>query len=321
MRKIATLFVALGLVAGLTACSAPAEEAPPAEQESTNSSECLAASGPSSDAVTVEGEFNTASTAEFDFPIEVTETERTVLQEGDGDVVESGNIVSTGLAMYNGTTGEELSNNIGDGRPASLPVSMEQVLPGLVHAFQCSTVGSRIVAVMPPSDLWGDQGYPDLGVGGTDSVVLVADIIDIVPPPAPPELPKPLEWTENVPEVELGDAPVVTLPEGDAPAELLLAVLEEGDGPVVEPGASVTVDYQGTSWETREIFDESYGKAPATFNVNGVVQGFGAALVGQKVGSTVLVTMPPELAYGTDPAAHDLGGQSLLFLIEIRGIA
>ncbi|MHA6668986.1 FKBP-type peptidyl-prolyl cis-trans isomerase [Homoserinimonas sp. A447] len=313
MRKSATLFVVLGLVAGLTACSAP-EEAPEKKDAAVGASDCLAASGASSEAVKVDGEFGASPTVKFDFPVQVKKTERTVLLEGDGDVVSAGDVISTGFAMYNATTGEEISNSIAEGQAAELTVSTDSILEGLVSTLQCSTVGSRVISVIPPAEMWGEQGYADLGIEGTDSVVMVADVVSIVPPLTP------ATWADNVPEVELGDAPVVTLPEGDAPAELLLAVLEEGDGEVVEATDPVTLDYQGTSWETREVFDQSYGKEPITLQANGFVKGFTAALVGQKVGSTLLVTIPAEHAYGPDPAAHELGGQSLVFLIEITGV-
>src|SRR5690554_5325657 len=88
VRKSATLFVVLGLAAALTACSAPQEEAPtPAPEPSAGSTDCLATGGDSSDEVAVDGEFGAAPTVEFEFPVEVTETERTVLLEGDGEVV------------------------------------------------------------------------------------------------------------------------------------------------------------------------------------------------------------------------------------------
>ena len=68
------------------------------------------------------------------------------------------------------------------------------------------------------------------------------------------------------------------------------------------------------------MFDSSVKRGePATFATDQVIQGFGAALVGQKVGTKLIVTIPPELAYGTDPAAHELGGQTLVFLVEIEG--
>src|SRR5690606_14697817 len=158
VRKPATLFVALGLVAGLTACSAPAEEPPPAAEESTaGSTDCLAANGSGTAAITAGGEFGATATGAFNFATTVTEPERTVVLDTEGDVVASGDSISTGFAMYNGTTGEEISNSIAEGQAAELVVSNEQILPGLVNVLQCATVGSRVVAVIPPSELWGDQ--------------------------------------------------------------------------------------------------------------------------------------------------------------------
>ena len=45
--------------------------------------------------------------------------------------------------------------------------------------------------------------------------------------------------------------------------------------------------------------------------------GFVQALAGQKVGSQVLVVIPPALGYGEDAKAHELGGKTLVFVIDI----
>ena len=109
----------------------------------------------------------------------------------------------------------------------------------------------------------------------------------------------------------------MTLPATAPPTDLRIVVLEEGDGAVVGPFDSVTVNYQGTAWETGEIFDSSFERGePATFQVQGVVQGFMQALVNQKVGSRVLVTMPPALGYGGSPG-HELETSTLVFLIDM----
>jgi peptidylprolyl isomerase len=55
-----------------------------------------------------------------------------------------------------------------------------------------------------------------------------------------------------------------------------------------------------------------------------VVEGFGAALVGQKVGTRLVVTIPPEYAYGEKGAGSDssgLAGQTLVFVIDIQKTA
>lgn len=165
---------------------------------------------------------------------------------------------------------------------------------------------------------FGEEGVPALNLSGSETLVFVIDVIEVQTPPEPVT---PGAWTEGVPEVDLGvTPPVVTLPEGGAPDELVLAVLEQGDGDVVGDDATVLVDYQGTSWQTGEIFDQSFGAQPATFPVTGVIQGFAAGLIGQQVGTTLLVSIPADLAYGTDPEAHPLGGQDLLFLVTIIDI-
>ncbi|RNL60496.1 FKBP-type peptidyl-prolyl cis-trans isomerase [Nocardioides marmoriginsengisoli] len=104
------------------------------------------------------------------------------------------------------------------------------------------------------------------------------------------------------------------------PTDLVLKVIKEGDGATVGTGDSVTVDYQGTNWDTGKVFDESYGKQPATFSTDQVVPGFGAALVGQKVGSQVMVSIPPKYGYGEtgNAQAGIKGTDSLLFIVEIK---
>lgn len=108
------------------------------------------------------------------------------------------------------------------------------------------------------------------------------------------------------------------------PTELVLKVLKQGTGATVKSGDSVTVDYQGTNWTTNTVFDQSYTRGePATFTTDGVVPGFGAALVGQKVGSQVVVGIPPEFGYGSagQPSANIGGTDTLVFVIEIKSVA
>lgn len=321
MRTGIAIVLAAGLIGSLAACSSPAEDptSPPA------SGDCaVTTSGAVSDAIDVSGDFGSKPTVKIDTPITSTKTERSVVIEGDAKngVAEEGQQVALNFVIINGTNGEELSApDFTDAGSTTFTIDESQFLVGLVKTLRCSEVGSRVVGVIPPVDSWGDTGSTELGVDPADSIVFVADIVSVVPSRATGE-DQPVE--EGFPTVKLADdgTPTVTIPEGKAPTELKLTVLKKGDGAEVKKGASVTVQYQGTNWDTKEIFDQSWGRGAATFTTDGVVEGFSKALVGQTVGSQVLVVIPPALGYGEAGSSDNaLAGQTLVFVIDILSVA
>lgn len=313
LRLAAPVALAAASALVLAGCAGGDGSAP----ESTSpaaAGECMdVSSGSGSDAITADGTFGEVPNATFETPLEAEELERSILIEGDGDPTEPGDAVDVVLTMYSATSGEQLIS-----QPASLGVGETSLLTAFRAAVDCVPIGTRTATVAPASDVYGDQGNESIGVEPGEAVVIVADVTGITEEPAPAE---PGEWTENVPEVTFNgeESPTVVIPDAPASPELLLKVLEEGDGETVEAGDQVSVRYQGLNWETKEIFDQSYPGEPVTFGTDQVIAGFGGALVGQKVGTKLIVTIPPEYGYGTDPAAHQLGGQTLVFVVEIEG--
>lgn len=311
---VAALAVAL---AGCTAGDPDTGSTPDSTPTASDSGKRVCAtSGAGTDKVDVTGDFGSIPTVVIDEPIEVDTTERRVVIEGEGDPAVYGDTVRVDFTLYNGTTGDTATQTEYDGgNAAEFLLNEVAFIPGLVRTIECSKPGARVIGVVPASQAFGENGLADFNISAGDTVVFVVDVLEVERPL------QPAAWTDGVPTVTRdGDVPVVTLPEGDAPTELLEAVLEEGDGATVVAGDTVQLHYQGTSWETGEVFDQSFGGDPAAFATNQVVQGFGAALVGQKVGSTVVVVIPPALGYGPDPQAHQLGGQTLVFLIDILGV-
>ncbi|ORU93458.1 MAG: hypothetical protein A6F72_07020 [Cycloclasticus sp. symbiont of Poecilosclerida sp. N] len=98
-------------------------------------------------------------------------------------------------------------------------------------------------------------------------------------------------------------------------------VLTEGNGN--KPTATDTVDvhYEG-SLINGTIFDSSIKRGePATFPVNGVIQGWQEALQLMPVGSKWKVFIPSELAYGAQGAGRDIGAnETLIFEMELLAI-
>ncbi len=109
---------------------------------------------------------------------------------------------------------------------------------------------------------------------------------------------------------------VVTLPSG-----LQYKIVKAGTGP--KPGANdtVTVNYEG-SLLNGQVFDSSYKRGESiTFPVSGVISGWQEALQLMPVGSTWMLYIPPNLAYGEAGAGDVIGpNETLVFKVELLSV-
>jgi peptidylprolyl isomerase len=124
-----------------------------------------------------------------------------------------------------------------------------------------------------------------------------------------------------------GEKPTLTVPATSAPAKLTTDVLTAGNGAAVASGQSVVVNYLGQTWDPKDgkpnVFDNSYDKKQpfaTPIGKKAVITGWDQALVGQKAGSRLLLTIPPDLAYGAKADAQKpLAGHTLLFVVDLLG--
>lgn len=97
-------------------------------------------------------------------------------------------------------------------------------------------------------------------------------------------------------------------------------VLLEGKGNNPTLNDNVTVHYHGTLIDGT-IFDSSVDrKQPATFPLNGVIQGWQEALQMMSVGSKWKIFIPSELAYGESGAGAIGPNSTLIFEVELLSI-
>lgn len=319
MRRRSALLssgLSAALLLSLAAC-APGGSAPA-------DGDCAPA-GTASDAVSVEGAFGEVPTIEFDGPLMPDATQRTVIEQGEGDAAANGDTVVIEYTVLNGETGAELATTGFTGENAErFPIDTASAqLVGFSLLLDCATPGTRLAGVIPPVEGFGEQGVPELSLTGSESLVFVIDVVSIVPPALERAEGESQEAPEGFPTVELADngAPTITLPDSEPFTEFDLAVLILGDGPVVEDGQTVTVHYTGMNWNTGEIFDSSWERGTtADFPTSGVIQGFRDALVGQTVGSQVIAIIPPDLGYGPSGGTPDgsIGPDDVIvFVVDI----
>lgn len=116
--------------------------------------------------------------------------------------------------------------------------------------------------------------------------------------------------------------PEIDFIEGPAPTELVVTDLVVGDGAEATPGARVEVHYVGVDFESGEEFDSSWGRGESIeFPLNGLIRGWQEGIPGMRVGGRRQLVAPPQWAYGPAGGGHRLSGRTLVFVIDLLGVA
>lgn len=277
-------------------------------------------------AVEVSGSPTAKPTIEVPTPFTTRSTVRRILSKGTGAAARAGQRVTVQYVGINGTDGKQFDSSWTRGA-VSFVLDPKQYMPGLVTGLLDVPVGSRVLVAVPPKEGYGVQGSPAVGIGPTDTLVVVVDLRSardvLTRATGTPVAPKP-----GLPTVRAGadGKPTITVPTGTPPAGLVVQPLITGRGPVVQRSQQVIVQYTGVIWGTRRVFDSSWNRGtPASFaiGVGKVIAGWDAGLVGQPVGSRVLLVIPPDQGYGAegyDPAGIK-GTDTLVFVIDILDAA
>ena len=193
------------------------------------------------------------------------------------------------------------------------------------EAFLCQRAGSRIALTGTVQDIFGQVSGNELKP--TDTVAVVFDVVAAYPGKSTgtPQIAQ-----DGMPAVTAAPdgRPGIAVPSIPAPTELRISTLTKGDGAVITEGQTVVAHYTGVLWGG-SVFDSSWDKdRPADLvaldftknNGKGVVPGFAKALIGQTVGSRVLVVIPPSEGYPAGSAPTSIpDGSTMIFVIDILG--
>ena len=250
-------------------------------------------------------------------------TVKTVIH-GTGATVSNTDSMAANFVLYfwDGT-GSTLKANTFIQNPTMIGGTM---LPGLETALIGQKVGSRVLAVIPPADGYGTSGNSQLGVSGTTTLVFVIDLIKSYPNTASASGTQESNGGGILPTVSAhaGSAPTITIPSKTPPSTLVTKTLIKGNGPKLVKGQFVVAQYTGYIWRTKKVFDSSWTTgAPFGFvmdaNPEQVISGWDSGLVGQTVGSRVMLVIPPKDGYGTSGASQAgiNGTDTLVFVVDI----
>ncbi len=278
--------------------------------------------------VTVKGDVG--KLPEVEFPEGAPEESLAVetLKEGKGTAARKGDLVVADYVGYrwSGSERKLLASSYAQGSPGAFPTG--QVVPGLAKALVGARPGSRVVARIPPEEGFGEKGDPKHRVDGDDTLVYVLDVRAVYGRSAGPrgERQAPLDdpALPRVADAGAGQVPRVEVPRRAAPKGLQVRTLVRGDGPPVQKDQLVALQYAGYFWRDGRVFNSSWSEgrpAAVTIGTGQVMKGWDRGLVGQRVGSRVLLVVPPSLGYGSKglPRFGIKGNDTLVFVVDLLG--
>jgi peptidylprolyl isomerase len=234
--------------------------------------------------------------------------------------------VSTFLWVGNGSTKKDVYSDYDNGAPEAI-ANGDQLSDVFGKLLSGATYGSRVAAVTTASELFGPSAENNqLGVGATDTLVIVADLVE-----KQEESPTPTDDAahdaspDTQPSVvEEGGKPTgldfsgIDEPALDTPVQRV--VIDEGTGAAVKASDTVKVNYLGATYDAKEPFDESFSGQPLTSSLSGLIQGWTIGLTGVKVGSRVLLQIPPAYGYGAQGSGSIPGNATLWFVIDVLAV-
>ncbi|WP_054011177.1 FKBP-type peptidyl-prolyl cis-trans isomerase [Arthrobacter sp. ERGS1:01] len=321
MRRLIALLLPLLLL--VSACSGGAST-----QSGSTSTAKPAASVPASNAealasvkVADQGK-GKAPKVTFDQPLKISAESMRLVTPGTGAQIKDGQVVEFSEIALDTTNGKTLGENFTKGPGGSITLSdtFKTQFPLVYNTFLSAKLGAYIayatpaVPAVPASGTTPSQAATPASV----SVFQVTSAKDPAKLMSAADVAA-LAKAGGLPTAKF-DAkgiPSISIPKKDAPADLAVQVLTEGKGAVLTASDSISALYTGWTWSDSKEFDSSFTKnAPVTFSLSGVIPGWTMGLTGQKVGSTVLLTIPASLAYGETPDAGKPAGP-LVFVVKI----
>lgn len=300
-RTLLTTALAAGTAIGLAAC----------EGDDTSGTDPSASGAAAIDGVTVSGEVGAEPTVTFTAPLAVTEPASKIVVQGDGAAIAAGDVVALHTAYLGAKDGKVLQS-AWQGAPANiLAADAEANGQETADFLQTATVGSRFVMLGQVQDSTG-QAVPIVQVSDIVSKVLPRAEGTATPPPA--DQPQFTLDGSGVPQLE-------GAPSAPAPTSTVATVTIAGDGPVTEAGQTLVMHYSGWKYSDGSSFDSSWERgAPFAFVLGQgqVIAGWDGPLAGQKVGSQLLLVIPPAEAYGEKGTSQsELAGETLIFVADI----
>lgn len=312
LSKAVTAVCATIICLGVTACGGNSSaKSDKSNSDSSSSSEKIGMHQIAG--VTAKGELGKKPTVSFKTPMTVEDNSYVVLQKGDGAQIEDGDrVCSQGIAI-----------SVKDG--TELASSWEKNTPDCSLVLEKGTVSDAYYELLKGRKLNTTIAYGvnDSNSSGTSYIMALTyvskskdltkatgdEVTDI-----PSDLPKVTRAKNGKPSINMNGY--------KGSSKLVSQALIKGKGKEVTNNNTVKVKYTGWLLGGTQ-FDSSWDKNTTleadTYSGGNhqVIEGWQQAMVGQTVGSQVLMVIPPNLGYGDTAQGSIPANSTLIFVVDI----
>ena len=118
-----------------------------------------------------------------------------------------------------------------------------------------------------------------------------------------------------------GADPVIAIPNGSPGGNLVVDTVIQGSGPVVRPDDYLLINVEGKVWAGNRLVVDSYTvRQPQGLPLSTAMPAW-RRLAGERVGSRVMMVVPPKDGYGSagNPRANIMGSDTLVFVFDVVG--
>ncbi|MFD9409551.1 FKBP-type peptidyl-prolyl cis-trans isomerase [Streptomyces sp. NPDC059989] len=247
------------------------------------------------------------------------------VSEGTGPALKKGDIAQVNYLGQVWDGKAPFDQSFGKGKPFDVTIGAGAVIKGWDQGLEGQKVGSRVELVIPPALGYGEQGSGDK-IKPNATLVFVVDIVKGTTVPASATGKEVAQDNKDLPKVGTntdGKEVSVAVPKDvAAPAKLVSNYVLEGDGAAVKDTDNVVVKFNGKTWKDDKTFESTYtSDTTVTWPMEQLsVKGLKEGLIGKKVGTRILLVIPPDQGFGDKEQGTIPANSTLVFSLDILAV-
>jgi peptidylprolyl isomerase len=271
-------------------------------------------------AIHVSGPSNDAPKVRFTAPVAFAKTAGEIVAHGPGTgpAVSMSSLVTVKYVAINASDQNVFGSSWRGKDAGAATFYVNSVVRGFAKGLVGAHAGDRVLIGSQAKDAFDGTGNLAASVRPGDSVIFVVDVEKVFPEQSLPDTVPTLKYDGNGNPAKFTAGPDVT----KKPTKLGVYPIIEGPGPKLKSGDSVSVEYFGQIYPDGNVFNAWTGNAfTAQLGAGQVIKGWDQGLVGQRVGSRVVLVVPPDLGYGKKEQSGIPKNSTLVFTVQILSIS